>query len=401
MANEFDKKDSVFAFVEETTEGTAKAPASATDGYTQLREDGVEIIPDQDVLERTLITGTLDKSTPQVGIRSATGTFVTEFKASGTEGGEPDYTVVIESLLGSKSAMTSSVTTKATGNTGTTLEIEDADISEFIVGRGIVIEESGAFDAAVVTVVDTTGGAAKITISPAKASGVYSNSVVISKSVTYITADTGHPSFTFSAFWGNVVRQRAIGCRSTSMSLDSFETGQLASLGWAFQAMSHDETASSVAPQTPTYDTALPPVILDACVVKDGVELDVNSLAVTIEQTWTPLKSTCDADGVIAQRATGKRNITGSFSPYSDSTDVSEFADWVAGTQFELIFSAFVPASTTGEFTLGTVIIGYLPLCFRTKVKYGDEEGVMTDMIEFMATGGKTGETGSVTLSFI
>lgn len=395
------KDDSIWAAVYESTEGTFAGPASATDGYIQARMDGTSLDGSQEVKERNIFTGSLTAANPRIGMAGVAGSLSCEAKGSGTEGTAPDYGILLESLLPEVVTIAANNTTKSSGNTGSVLAIEDADIADYSVNDIIVVKESGGHHPAVITAVVTTGGAATITISPAKASGSFSNSVVISKAVTYKPADSGHKSYSVSNYVANAARQSGLGCRTTGVKLSNFTTGELPSFDFSFEGMTFTTTASTAASHTPTFDSSLPSVVLNSRIYKDGTSIAIEGIDLSIEQPVKFLMATSSANGKTAGRAAGKRKVSGSFAPYTDETSVAAFTAWAAGTTFSLFAFTAVPSGTAGEYTMGTFVCFYLPNCFTTSVKYADADGVVTEAIEFQATGGNTGSTDEVIIGFI
>lgn len=396
------KSESITAIVAESTEGTAAAPASATDGYTQIKDDGLDLAGTQELLERGIETSSLAKATPQLGMKGGTAAWQSELRASGTEGSAPDFGQALFSLLGSQTTIATANTSRGVGqNTGTLVAIEAADIGDYAVGDMVVVKEAGEFRAHAVTAVVTTGGSESITVLPGKSSGNFTDAVVVSKSHTYKAADTGHDSFTFNRYHGDATLEQIIGCRTTSMSIDNFTTGQIGSLSFSAQGMSRTNTASTSASHTPTYDTALPAVFLGACVFQDGASINVNEVSLSVDQPISQLKATCDANGVVSQHLSQKRSITGSFPVYATDSSVAQYTGFDNGTTFTMVFYAGVPSSTAGELTLGTIVAFYMPVCLRTNTKREDADGIVTDVVEFMATGGATGTSSELSIGFI
>lgn len=394
--------DTIVAVNYESTEGNVAVPDSATDGYIAVKSEGFSIEPTRDLKERTNFDGTLAKMDPRLGMRGVSGSVPVEMKGSGTEGAQPDYGILIESLLPSVKTIAAQNTTKSSGNTGSVLAIEDADIADYAVGDFITVMQSGAYHPCWITAVVSTGGAATITVSPAKASGNFSNSVVISKSVTFKPADTGHKSYSVNGYWGSGgdgVKQTALGARTASLAVEGFTTGELPSFNFGFEGMAFTHAASSNAPHTPTYDTSVPSVVLNSKIYKDGTSINVNDVTLTIEQPIKFLTATGDANGKIAGRAAGKRNVTGSINPYTAGDSVAMFTAWEAGTAFTLTGFTANPDSTNG-LALGSVVGFYLPRCIVTKINYADSEGVVIENIEFMASSGAAGGSMEVALGF-
>lgn len=388
MASPVIRDTTIIGLEVESTEGTYVAPSAAT-SYIQPLEDGFELTPQRELLDRTILNSSIGAATPKVGMKSVSAGLTVEMRASGVEGGDVDFALLLKGALGATRSISTTTTTKSSGNTGSSLKIEDADISKFAVGDIVVVKESGGHHPCAVTAVDTSSGSAAITISPAKASGSFSNSVVISKTTMYYTASAGHPAISVSTYWGNQVRQAAVGSKVTSMSLENFTTGQLASLAFALEGLSYSE-ADGAAPHTPTYDAGTPPVILSACVYKDGTSFPVNTVGLSLENTLGFQTSTCSANGKIASRVV-ERAITGTLNPYMDDTTTDWYTLFEANTEFSLFLRAYNPSSTAGEITMGSCVGIYLPRCIITEYRKGDLEGLITDEVSFQAVRGATG----------
>lgn len=397
MANPIAKNNSVIGIKAETTEGTYAAPASATD-YIQPLADGFELSPKKEQIERNILTSSIGKVTPRVGIRSVSGALPVELRASGVEGQETDFDVLLQSALGSRRQLAARITTKASGNTGTRLQIADADIASLNVGDMFVVLEAGAHVVCAVTAKDSTGGAAHVDVVPGRATGVFPNSVQISKFSTYVTANSGHPTFSVSNYWANEILEKAMGCRVTSLGIDSFSTGKIAGLKFGFDGIAFDEVDGSAA-HIPSFDSGLPPLILGAFVYQDGVSLEVNQFSVNLQNEVSFKTATSSVNGRVASRIT-KRSVSGSINPYKDDTSVANFTKFNNQTPFNLMVFAANPSAVAGELELGSVVAIYLPHCVMTEKKVGDEGGLLVDQISFSSDRGN-GSTEEMYLGFI
>lgn len=386
----------VIGIQEEATEGTYDPPASATD-YIQPLEDGFDLQPAKELLERNVLSPNISQPTPLTGIKSVTATLPVEMRASGTEGGEPDFGLLLESALGNKRQITSRVTS-STGHTASVISIDAADIGDFSVGDIIVVLESGDHTVHTITNVNTTGGSEAITILPARGSAP-SDNVEISTSTTYYPANTGHKPLSLSYYWANEIRQAAIGCKVTSLGVENFTTGQLAQFTFGFEGLSFTEV-DGAAPHTPSFDDGLPPVILNACIYQDGTQIDVNNFSLSLENTLGFITSTCDADGRISSRVTN-RAISGSIDPYKDDTSVDQFDKFDLNTTYSLFISAYTPSSTSGEIDLGSVVGIYLPTCITTEKPVGNQNGILTEAISFQASGGSAGDSDDIYIGMV
>lgn len=399
MATGLTKNTTVIGIESESTEGTYVAPSAAT-SYIAPLESGFELTPGKELVERKLITSTIGQVKPRVGLQSVTATLPVELRGSGTEGAETDFDLLIKGALGARRQISTTTTTKSSGNTATILQIQDADISKFSVGDMIIVKESAAYAPNFITAVDTSSGTANITVAPGRASSTYPNSVVVSKCTTYYPANSGHIPLSLSFYWGNEIRETAIGCKVTQMSVDNFQTGQLASLNFSVAGLSFDQVNGS-APHTPSFDTGgVPPLILRACLYQNSVAIDINKFSISLANELKFITSTCSASGKTSSRVTS-RKITGSINPYKDDTSVAQFTKFNANTDYSLIVFAYNPSSTTGEIDMGSCVGFYLPACITTELKVGDQEGILVDDISFQAHGGSAGTSNDIYMGFV
>lgn len=381
------KQNSVFGVEEETTEGTYRAP-QATTSFIQVL-DGESFKPSREVIDRGLITASPGKETPRMGMKSCTAQIPVELRASGVAGGETDFDSLLKCALGARRQNTALVTSRAGSNTSTNILIEDADIAKFNVGDMVAVFVAGAFEVRPILSKASGTGTASITLAFALTAGAPASGVTLGKFTTYYTAASGHPSLSYSRYLANEIRQAGIGMKVTQMTLDGWEPGKVASLKFALEGVNFTET-NGAAPYTPAYDTGLPPIILNACVWRDGVLTPVPSLALQLQNELSFMTDTCSANGRTASRVKS-REITGSFSPYKDDTSTDYFDDWVAGTEFSIFAYAYNPAAT-GEFGLGSVVGIWLPQCITTEFESSDVDGIVVDQMGFRATRGTAGD---------
>lgn len=399
MATGIAKNASIVAVKAESTEGTYAAPGSASDGYIQVLNDGFEIVPAKELLEREVLTSSIGKVTPRTGLKSVTASLPVEVKGFGTEGTAPEYGALLEACLGAKHSITTTTTTKAAGNTQTVLQIEDADISKFAVGDIVIVKQTGEHRVHAVTARTTGAGTATITVLPGRASGSFANSVVVSKSTTYYPANASHPSISVSIWLANQILQKAMGCRPVSLGIENFTTGQLASFNFGLEGLTFDEI-DDAADHTPTYGTALPPIILNACLYQDGVDVRINEFTLNVENELGFITSTCSSTGRDSSRMTS-RSVTGSFNPYKDDTSVTNFTKFNNNTAFSLFISAHNPSAVAGEIEMGSAVGIYLPNCITTEHSIGDQDGILTDVETFTASRGTDGNTNEVYIGFV
>ncbi|TXH09495.1 MAG: hypothetical protein E6R04_07970 [Spirochaetes bacterium] len=398
MATGIIKDNSVIGLETESTEGTYVAPAGAT-SYIQPLADGWEFVPLRPNVERAVLTSSVGVATPIKGIKSCTASIPVELRGSGTEGAVPDFDLLVKGALGTSRAISANKTTKSSGNTGSVLQIEDADIGSFNVGDVILIKQTGGHHVCAITAKSSGTGTATITVNPAKATGSFADSVVISKSTTYYTASSGHSPLSASFYYGNEKRYAGLGMKVASMSVDNFSTGSLASLNFGLEGLTYT-VADGAAPHTPTYDTAVPATVLNACLYVAGTEYRINTFGLSLANTLSFLTSTCSSTGRDKSRVT-ERVITGTINPFMDDTTTTLEDYLSAGTEFSLFISLGTPSATAGEYTMGSVVGIWLPQCVANEMKPSDLEGVLTHEFSFQATRGSAGTSEEMYMGFI
>ncbi len=390
------KKNTAYGVMTEVSEGTAVPPAATTD-FVQVLQDGAEVVPSKELLSRNVFTGSLGETAPRTGQFQVSSTLPVELKANSTAGSAPEADKLIKSAFGASRNASTTTTTKASGNTATILQIEDADISKFNIGDIIMVKQSGAYHVSPITAKSSGAGTATITLLVAHPSGDHTDSVVIEKFTTYHVADSGHPSLTISKYVEDAVLEQAVGCRVNSMSLENFSTGQLPSLTFGLEGLNFSRSLTAI-PYTPAYNSGLPPIVLDGRVYMDGTSIAVNELSVSLENTLGFQTSIAASNGRVSGRATS-RTITGSFNPYKESDSIANYTKFLNNTEFSLFAYAKVPTSTAGQFD--QVVAIYMPKCIITELSESDQDGLLQDSITFQASRGAAGTTDEIYMSFI
>jgi hypothetical protein len=398
MATGLNRNLTIIGIESESTAGTYVAPSAAT-SYFQPLSDGFELNGSKDKIDRNILTSSIGKATPRIGMQSCAASMPVEFRGSGIEGGDVDFSLLLEGALGTKRSIASTTTTKNAGNTGTVLQIQDADISKFNVGDVVLVKETGAHHVSPIISKTTGAGTATITLLVAKPTGSFSNSVVVSKTQMFLTANSGHKSLSVSEYLGNEIVKKGIGCKVTGMSLEGFQTGGVPSLKFVLEGLSYSE-ADGAAPHTPSYDSGVPPIVLGANVYKDGVAMSLDEFKLSLSNKLSFIKEIGNAAGKSSSRVVS-REISGSLNPYKDDTSVANFTNWSAGTEFSIFAVAYTPSSVSGEISLGSVVGIYLPKCIVTDYKDGNHEGISTDELGFQAVRGSDGSTEEMYLGVI
>ena len=391
------KDNTVYAVEIEDTENTYKAPTAAT-SYVQTLSDGAEMTPAKELLERNIFNGSIGKTTPRTGTRTVTGAMPVEMRASSTEGAAPEYDALVRAALGSRRQVTTTSaddTDSGTPHTTTRIYLLDADSGKYSVGDIVTVQVAGDYHTSPVTATSDAVGDTYIDLLVA-ADSAFTDGDAIAAVTTYVTANSGHPSLSISKYLETTVLEQATGCRVNSMALENFTTGQLASWNFGFEGMDFDRSLTAQ-PHTPSYSDAEPPIILQACIYQDGVQLPVNELSFTIENTLGFATSTCSENGRISGRVT-ERTITGSMNPYKQDDSIDQFTKFKTNSEFSLFGQAYIPSSTAGEY--GQVVSFYLPSCIITELGEADQDGLLQEEVSFSAGRGADGTGEEVYLSF-
>ncbi len=372
------------------TEGTYAAPATASD-YVQVLEEGLEVNPQKELVERNILTSSIGFVTPRASTKSVSASVPVEYRAQGAEGGVPQYDPLVISALGNRRKLRNRITT-GTGHSTTVINVASAN-TIFQVGDFIVVLQSGAHHECFVTAV----ASGNITVAPAMDSAP-SNGVQLAKTVTYYPANTNHMPLSASVYWGNEILEKATGLKIASMGVENLVTGQVTNLNFSSEGLGFDRI-NGVAPHTPTYDGGLPPLALSAKIYLDGVCYDLNEFSMSLENTIASLASVKSADGKIASRYS-ERKITGSVNPYMDDTTVTLFDKFKNNTAFSIFAFIHNVSTTAGEFELGSICGIYLPSCVVTEIPVADVDGILVDSVAFSASTGSDGTGAEIYMGF-
>ncbi len=387
--------ESSVAVKEESTEGTYVAETAGTD-FVEVLADGLEVTQEKETIERNNLSSTLEKVAPRTSTRAVSGTIPVEYKADGTAGDAPETDALYKSLMGGSRSAASATTT--TGNSSTVLNFSS---HSFSIGDIVLVQESGAFEVRPIS--STTSGT--ITFPFALANGAPSDGVVVEAVQTYFMDGSNAPTLSITRYIGGELREKSIGCRVSSASLENFTTGQVPSVSMGFGGLDFDREDG--APLfTPTFDSAQPPVVLSACVFIDGVQRDMNSFSFSIENEIGRITSTCSDNGVISSRITSQM-ATGSMDPYIDDADADGlFTKFKNNEDISIFGFALIPDSassinaTTGlPDDFADVVAFWIPQAKITEFPVGDQEGIATNAITWQAF--RSSGNDSIFLSFI
>ena len=388
------KNESTLALVPEATEGTYDA-VSAGNGseYIEVLADGAELNLTRELLERDLLTDTVEKEAVRTSIANVEGSIPVELKTSSTEGDAPQsLDVLLRSLLGGKRQITSDQTSDDTTHTSTVIYFSDT--SAFAVGDCVLIKEDNAYEVRPIASIqeDTS-----ITLAFALDNGAPSNSVVVSQVTTYYH-DTAN-SISFSAehnLGSQAIQQQVNGLRCNSGSIENWSVGQIPTMTFGVQGLGLARVDAD-ASETPAFSDALPPVALSACMWVDGNKLSYTEFGMSVENTVSYIQDACDADGRIASRITDQ-TVSVNVNPYMDDSDLSKTWDkFNDNDDVSFFIYAYNPSSTSGEFANAVAI--WIPQAKITASPVADNDGIIAENLEIRAH--RSSGNDSVFMSFI
>jgi hypothetical protein len=185
-----------------------------------------------------------------------------------------------------------------------------------------------------------------------------------------------------SAELGDEILEKGIGGKVESGEIGNWTTGQIPQITFAIKALELQKEVSGIS-LNPDFSTEpQPPVALDACAYINGVEVDYNEFKLSMKNSLSELMSACSGQGKIATRNT-KLLVTGSINPYMSTDNVDWFDKFNASQAVSLFIHIGNPSTVAGEYKNISAI--YMPQVVLTSVTNGDQDGVLTDELEFQA----------------
>jgi len=386
------KGQSSIYLVKEITEGTF-VPETLVNQAIEPLQDGLEFKLARESIERSTLTDTIEAVEPRLGVKTVTGTIPLEFKAGSSAGAEPRGQILYESLLGGKRQITSTTTTKASGNTVSFLAIEDADIADFAAGDTILLKQAGDFQLRPIASVVTTIGAAGLNM--AIPFSAMSQAQVIEKVTTYFH-NSDAVSFSAAHYIGGEILESVSGLKTISASLDNWAANKTPNISFSVEGLDVTRAPDSPSLSPDFSNDSKVPVLQNACAFIGTTEIDYSELGLSMENTKADLLSACSPSGKIGTRKTAF-SVSGSINPYMSAVNVDRWNSFENGTVTSLFVYAYNPTATAGEFNQAVAI--WIPNMKITNMPSADSDGVLLDAIEFKAF--RKNGNDSVFLSFI
>lgn len=394
------KRNTVYAVEVETTEGTYVAPQSAQ-SYVKSLSDGSELNPAKELVERDILTGSIGKVTPRTGTKSASGSLAVELcSGEAANNFTPEYDALMRSALGLRRTtpeVTIDSTDSGQAHTTTRIYLSDADAGVYEIGTSVTVQEGTQYHTSPIVAKSDVAGDVYIDLL-VPYSAPFTDGTVIAASTTYVTADTGHDSLSITKYIEGARREYITGAKVTSLSLENFSTGQIASLNFGLEGIDYkcDLTPN---PFEPDYDECLPPIMLNACVFIDGDQIDLNDFSFSVENSASFVTSTCSPTGRVSSRIT-ERNVSGTINPYKNSDDCGFYDKFNCNIEFSIFATAHNTdcQGNLGEYN-GTVSF-YMPKAVVTELTETDLDDNLQEDISFVAGRGNDGKCEEIYITF-
>lgn len=345
----FQTKSSVLAVVEETTEGTLIDPSLATH-FTVLRE-GFSVEGATETIQSDELINDIGASKAFVSRESPTSSIPKYFKHSGVEGQKPDYSIMIESLLGEVTEFATEYAVIAGSSAGDAsnraflqLNTGDAVAGAFVAGQAVLIKHASfPYEIANIYSVDTGTDRLYLAFNLQNAPASGTN---LGKAVFYQAKGTGHPTYSVHHFQASDTssgfKQAIAGCRTTSMTAN-FPATELATVEFGIDGIKYYFDPIRITASTKyidfTDDSGTVAAILDEGVYDHPEELAAHIAARmtavstnTINCTYTGSKFVISSDGTIFSllwnTGTNAANTAGGtlgFSVAADDTGATSY----------------------------------------------------------------------------
>ena len=359
------------ALMAEATEGTAVSSNSASH-FVEPVSEGLSFNVEKEEIERILLNDSAEVEASRVGTSTVSGEVSFECRAHSTLGAAPvDLDLCLRSLLGGKRSAVLANT--IAGSTTTILKFVG---HSFKVGDCVLVKVARSYEIRPVKAITKTDVTLAIALSAAPATASKVDAVT-----TYFLDAKSSITLTAEHYPGNELKSVMAGLRAINGSLSDWSTGNIPKMAFSFNGLSLTQAEGS-SDISSSNNTALPPVILSSGAWLNGVPIEYNDLALSVENTIADLPSACAQGGKIGTRIT-RQLVTGSINPYTEDDDVDRFKLFDKNKDVSLFVYAYNPTATAGEFNQAVAL--WMPQARITALPRSDLNGIYTDDIQFKA----------------
>ena len=202
----------------------------------------------------------------------------------------------------------------------------------------------------------------------------FGETVVASTSVAYAPASSAHKSLTFYVYEDGL-RYNVTGARGSVTA--SLQTAQVGKLSFTFTG--HLAGPTDVALATPTYNSAVPPVVINAPFSIDSYSAVISKIDFDMGLEVAKPDNIAATDGYGEIRITG-RAVTGTIDPEAVLVAAYDWVTkWKSSASYALT-SGLIGATAGNRYTLT------MPAVVYSEIGTGDREGILTREVGFQAT---------------
>ena len=355
----------------EAQEGTAETLSASDAGI--LVNFSPKAMYEPQMYQRDPVRSSLTKLGKLAGKRSAGIDFSIELRGSGSLTQEPEWAKLIKACGFAVTALKKISIGAITSGPFVHGETITGD-SSGATGRVVIKTENGTATLYYVELSGTFISTDEITGATSGASANASDDPV-DAGYEVKTISSSIPSLTMGLFEDGI-RKVVKGCRGTVKF--NFKIGEPAMIDFSFKGV---ESGVADVPLLSgvTFDSTVPPVLLNASMSADDVSLNVGEMEIDISNTLASKDKIDDAKGILSYMITG-RDPQGNFNPEMVPVATHDFFNkWFNNTPMVLDL-AF------GD-TDGNKFRFYAPSIVYNKVDDGDRDGIQLAQTSFDLTG--------------
>lgn len=225
------------AIVEESTEGTLKAPSSANE-YVAV-QDGLTLTPSFETLENAEFKASIAASKTILGLEAPEGSLSHYCYHSGTEGVVPEIDLLMKGVMGASSVASTEYNTVASSTAGSAtaaavVKVDTGEGATFEAGEALLIKDS-TNGYSIRPIASISGDDLTLAFNLPGAPGTGVN---LGKAVLYKPSDDAHPSLSIWDYRGNgAVVQAMAGARVSEMGFEA-SAGELINMNFSFAGSS-------------------------------------------------------------------------------------------------------------------------------------------------------------------
>lgn len=340
-------RSSTLAVVKELTEGTPVEPSSGAD-FVKIQDD-VTFTGNRETLSNAELTGSIAPAKPIQGIETPVASFSKYLTHSGVEGQEPQYGPILESLFGSKNVYIAAEATVASA-TESAITLGVGEGANYARGYSLLIKDPvNGYRMRGISEVSGDVLTLNFDLPSGQAPGA---GVTVGIPITYLPANSGHPSLTLWNYLGpDGATQMISGSRVTGWDLTA-DAGQLINGSFSFEGVGFffdplEVTASNQYIDFTDDDGTA------AAVVPIGIYKDPGQLATAINTAFS---------GVTTQTITATYDdATGQYTIASSTSAVLSLA-WSTGANTANTIGALIGFDVGTDDTGATSYLGDNPI---------------------------------------